>query len=287
MTWYSFDRIASHYDATRKLDPHATQGLLAFLAKRVAPRPDERALELGIGTGRIALPFASYGYSVVGVDISREMLARLRGHLAERPDLPIQSVRADAAHLPFRDGSFAMVYWVHVLHLVPRWRQALDEALRVTRPGGTLLDLNTAGGRDSTDLSVRYRAIATRKGYPQPRIGVRRRQTILANLERRGCRVERIRTSWPWRATTTVAKVLRDLDRRTYATLNYVPPGVHAAIMAELRGWTRRTYGPRPPPLAVAGRIRVQIVTRPALRLSARARGAGARRPHDRRPSPR
>ena len=42
---------------------------------------DGRALELGIGTGRIALPLAGRGVSVAGIDLSEAMIARLR----ERP----------------------------------------------------------------------------------------------------------------------------------------------------------------------------------------------------------
>jgi len=66
------DRIAEAYDAFfSDVDPAAID-LLVELAG------DGPALELGIGTGRIALPLHERGVTVQGIDASREMLAKLR-----------------------------------------------------------------------------------------------------------------------------------------------------------------------------------------------------------------
>lgn len=69
--------VAAHYDRTtaerfdpRVLDP--TVDLLAELAGR------GRVLELGVGTGRIALPLAARGIDVAGIDLSPEMVGQLR-----------------------------------------------------------------------------------------------------------------------------------------------------------------------------------------------------------------
>ena len=47
--------------------------------------------------------------------------------------------QADATRLPFAAGTFGSVLAVHVLHLIPDWRVAVDEAVRVLRPGGALV----------------------------------------------------------------------------------------------------------------------------------------------------
>lgn len=110
-----------------------TRVVTALLAE--LPR-DGRCLEIGIGTGRIALPLVQNGVHVVGVDISREMLGRLVANAAGSPP-PI--VQADATRLPFRDATFAAAIAVHVMHLIPPWRQAVAELVRVLRPDGIMV----------------------------------------------------------------------------------------------------------------------------------------------------
>ena len=73
---YFDDRIAATYDDEAAiLDPQAVEPVVEVLAG-LAGRG--RALEFGIGTGRIALPLARRGVSVHGIDLSQAMVARLR-----------------------------------------------------------------------------------------------------------------------------------------------------------------------------------------------------------------
>src|SRR5262249_27311762 len=74
------------------------------------------------------------GVRVVGVDLARAMLARLR---ARRPDVPVAI--ADMTRLPFGAPTFDCVLFVHVLHLLPDPGGALRAAREVLRPGGRLL----------------------------------------------------------------------------------------------------------------------------------------------------
>jgi SAM-dependent methyltransferase len=74
---YFDERVAARYDesSAEMFDPAVVEpvvGVLAHLAGR------GRALELGIGTGRIALPLARRGVPVHGIELSRPMAARLR-----------------------------------------------------------------------------------------------------------------------------------------------------------------------------------------------------------------
>ncbi len=104
----------------------------------------ERCLEIGIGTGRIALPLVRAGVAIAGVDISREMLRRL---VIKAASSQLQIAVADATRLPFREHSFASAIAAHVLHLIPNWAIAVEELLRVVRPGGTILASRGGGGR--------------------------------------------------------------------------------------------------------------------------------------------
>src|SRR6187399_3619069 len=69
--------VAEHYDETSDamFDPAVVDPAVDLLAQLAAGGP---ALELGIGTGRIALPLAARGVEVHGIDLSEAMVARLR-----------------------------------------------------------------------------------------------------------------------------------------------------------------------------------------------------------------
>jgi SAM-dependent methyltransferase len=86
--------------------------------RRVAGQAAGPVLELGCGTGRISLPLARAGISMVGIDRSAPMLeraAKRRRRLKPAARQPrnaggrLQLVRGDIRHLPFATGSFAMV----------------------------------------------------------------------------------------------------------------------------------------------------------------------------------
>ena len=74
---YFGEKIAAGYDdgAAELFRPEAVDPVVDLLADLAG---DGAALELGIGTGRIALPLAARGIPVHGIDMSRAMVARLR-----------------------------------------------------------------------------------------------------------------------------------------------------------------------------------------------------------------
>lgn len=74
---YFGERVAARYDESEHwmFDPAAIEATVDFLVQLAG---DGSALELGIGTGRIALPLSQRGVDVHGIDLSEEMLARLR-----------------------------------------------------------------------------------------------------------------------------------------------------------------------------------------------------------------
>ncbi len=104
---YFGERVAAAYDDSSEgmFSPEAveaTAGLLAELAG------GGRALELGIGTGRIALPLARRGVEVHGIDLSRAMVARLRA----KPGGDAIGVSIGDFATAKADGTFSLVYLV-------------------------------------------------------------------------------------------------------------------------------------------------------------------------------
>ncbi|HEX6131311.1 MAG TPA: class I SAM-dependent methyltransferase [Actinomycetota bacterium] len=132
----SFDRAAEIYDRTRVTDPDALRETIDVLEGELDRGGDGPMLEVGVGTGALALPLAARGVPVVGVDLAPAMLALLR---AKPGGDRVAVAVADATRLPFDDGAFAGAYARWVLHLIPAWRDVVDELCRVVRPGGVVL----------------------------------------------------------------------------------------------------------------------------------------------------
>src|SRR5438876_2106463 len=112
----SFDRVATIYDETRSLAPRAMARLLAVLVDELHRK---RVLEIGVGTGRYAVPLQKSGIRVVGVDISRPMVEF--GIAKGLRDV----VFAEGAHLPFRRQPFAVAAPNHELPVTAAWRLVL------------------------------------------------------------------------------------------------------------------------------------------------------------------
>ena len=103
------------------------------------PRRYGRGLEIGAGTGYFTLNLLRAGIvgEAVATDISPGMLRTLE-RSAEELDLPVETSACDAAHLPFEDGSFDLVFGHAVLHHLPDLDAAFREFRRVLRPGGVM-----------------------------------------------------------------------------------------------------------------------------------------------------
>jgi SAM-dependent methyltransferase len=129
----SFDRAAAVYDRTRVTDDVSLAAGVELLDATLSPGP---ALEIGVGTGALAIPLVVRRRRVVGVDLSTPMLERLR---AKDPGRDVRIAIADATNLPFHDGVFGGAYCRWVLHLIPGWREAVAELCRVVGPGGAVV----------------------------------------------------------------------------------------------------------------------------------------------------
>jgi ubiquinone/menaquinone biosynthesis C-methylase UbiE len=131
----SFDRAAEFYDRTRVTDEASLGPTLDLLAGELHGRG--RVLEIGVGTGAVALPLAGRGIPVTGVDLALPMMQKLVEKANGRS--PVLLAQADAARLPFRDAAFGGAYARWVLHLIPGWRDAVAELCRVVTSGGTVI----------------------------------------------------------------------------------------------------------------------------------------------------
>jgi ubiquinone/menaquinone biosynthesis C-methylase UbiE len=123
----------------------------ALLARRLAPGPGERIVELGCGSGWFtgALARRAAGATLLLADLQYDMLRQARRTPGRRA---VPAVVADATALPCRSGTLDAVVLAAVLGEVPEPRRALLEVSRALRPTGRLLVLETRTDPDFVPL---------------------------------------------------------------------------------------------------------------------------------------
>jgi demethylmenaquinone methyltransferase / 2-methoxy-6-polyprenyl-1,4-benzoquinol methylase len=141
-----FGRIAAVYDLMNRLMTGGLDGRWrAFAAQQVALGTGQRALDIGTGTGDLAIAVvraAAPDATVVGVDFTAEMLERGRAKVArlglgERVSL----VQGDGEHLDFPSESFDACCSAFVVRNLADLHQAFGEMLRVVKPSGRVVCL--------------------------------------------------------------------------------------------------------------------------------------------------
>ena len=95
------------------------------------------ALDVGCGTGFLSLELVGRGHRVTGIDFAPQMLAEARRKAAAQ-GLAVRFEAGDAEQLGFAEASFDLVITRHVLWTLPHPEAAIDEWIRVLRPGGRL-----------------------------------------------------------------------------------------------------------------------------------------------------
>jgi ubiquinone/menaquinone biosynthesis C-methylase UbiE len=234
----SFDRAADIYDQTRfLLEPIATHGIQAILD---IIGSKARVLDVGTGTGRISVPLLERGVDLIGCDLSAKMLRRLQEKL---PSARI--AQADASLLPFPTAHFDFVMTVHVLHLIPPWREALREFKRVLKPEGMYFNVKTW---EPVGLSIRgeirefWRSWLKAHGVNAYLTGVQRNAESLAELQSLGARLtEEEVIRYP--LAFTLREELERFASRVYSDAWDVPKAIFETSLEELRTWVHHEYG--------------------------------------------
>ena len=248
----SFDPIADRYDNTRYYPPDVAERIAGGLLRLGHLTVGDRMLEIGIGTGRIALPLLARGVDVTGVDISPRMVERLQAkYTAGKATAPqdrwgaLDIVMADMTALPFSDAAFDAAVGVHVLHLVSPWLRALDEVLRVVKPGGSFLlgqDVRTLEAHNR--IHDQWEQIVEQLGYTPASVGAHGYDAVVAELRRRGITLEeRILTTWELSVAPRAA--LTSIVEREWSKTWRVPDDLFAESVRHLSTWVQTEYGDR------------------------------------------
>ena len=148
------------------VDPLLFRGQLRALWRRTVElarlQPGEQALDVGCGTGAVALAVARrVGASgrIVGIDPSAEQIARARTKAARR-HAPIEFQIAVIEQLPFPEQTFDVVFSTLMMHHLPAplKRQGLAEIARVLKPGGRLVISDFVRRQDRSGRAAGFHA---------------------------------------------------------------------------------------------------------------------------------
>jgi ubiquinone/menaquinone biosynthesis C-methylase UbiE len=107
------------------------------LLERVRIERGMEVLDLATGTGNVAIRAAQLGARVTGVDLTPELFGRARERAAAA-GVEVEWIAGDVEDLPFEDDRFDVVVSTFGIQFAPRHEVAAREAVRVTRPGGTI-----------------------------------------------------------------------------------------------------------------------------------------------------
>ena len=252
MTSISFDRAAGYYDQTRGLDPAARAAQTRLLAAELGGRGC--CLEVGVGTGRIALDLHEAGIEMAGVDLSLPMLRRLVAKAGGRAPFPV--VQADATALPFGAGRFGGAVVCHVLHLVPGWTRALDELVRVVDPRGPLL-IDLGGGEPGRGQEVRRHFFEAAGAAPD--LGTRAQLERLDEEMRARGRTSRQLQPILSRRRSSLGGLIGNLERGIFANCWHLEAADRERAARETERWARERYGDLDAPLELELPVRWRV----------------------------
>jgi len=184
-----WDRRAAHFDEDfgHSIRTPAERAAWDRILDLVLVRRALETLDAGCGTGFLSFELAARGCRVTGVDFAPAMIAAARRKAAER-SVSIRFEEADAEQLPFAPASFDLVISRHLLWTLPHPEAALDEWIRVLRPGGRLVVVDSQlaaaapPASENASTSPEYAAI----GDQLPFLSGRPREDIETLLKTRG-----------------------------------------------------------------------------------------------------
>ncbi|MFN3373170.1 MAG: class I SAM-dependent methyltransferase [Chloroflexus sp.] len=234
----AFDKIADVYDAHRG---HPSEVAIAIGQAIVSQTGiDAQVLEIGIGSGRIALPTAAAGAQITGIDISTAMLATARERAAQA-GVSLRLLKADAQTLPFATASFDAALAVHVLHLLSDWRTALAEMVRVVKPGVIIQGVDWRDPASCVGLlrgQLRQAVMDRLPGARPPGAGA----AVTQHLAKLGAPAGEPITAARWERAISPAEVIAGMAARIDAETWALSDEILAAAIEHVQAWASQQW---------------------------------------------
>lgn len=259
-----FDRAVAFYDRTRGLPQQAETWLAQIVGEDVPLAAGSTVLEIGVGTGRIALPLVRQNrYRYTGIDLSRNMMDALRSKASAEQ---IALVQGDGARLPFVDGAFDAIVAVHIFHLISGWQQAMDEVARVLRADGVLLHGRNSRVEQSSELELHDYLDSLASDEEQQRgPGLLEHDQIRVELDQRFGTPRELKTP-PWKVTRTPGEILKLYGDRCWSATWSLSDETLTRVVAQGRRWAIERFGSLDTPLEDAQQFIWNVYSKPETR---------------------
>jgi SAM-dependent methyltransferase len=223
-----YDRVSEVYDETREPLTREAVDRLASILSRNGPR---NLLEVGVGTGRIALPLQERGFEVAGADLSRGMLQKARAKGLQNLFM------ADANQLPFGEKTFDAVVLAHIIHLLDDPPATFGRLARIARKEIVAIVRKRDAGaspsaEDRNQIRESFRKAAEELGYPLDRPAGDWRQRFRKEEEFvTSFHPDELLTIDDSQVVTTVGERLSFFEKRAYGYPSEMPDEVFQRIM--------------------------------------------------------
>jgi len=142
-----FDTISGNYDGlNRVISLGIDKKWRKRVVKQVIAKNPKSVLDIATGTGDLAISFAHYSIpKIVGFDLSEGMLAVARKKVATQKIADkIEFIQGDSEQMPFEDNSFDAITVAFGVRNFENLEKGLSEILRVLKPGGLFVVLETS-----------------------------------------------------------------------------------------------------------------------------------------------
>lgn len=241
----NFDRVAEKYDATRGFPPGVADRIATWVLSRLPKDP--QVAEIGVGTGRIAVPFIERGVRYTGFDISQQMLDRLYAKLGgdlRRAQIHIADITQP---LPVAERSQDAVIGVHILHLVDA-EKALTQVRRILKEHGAFLwGYNMSDPMaPATCIRRNYNdTVAAITGAPKREWLPQAPRDLLTQWGARATR----HTVAAWQETETARRELQPLRERAISSTWELSDQVLNEAIRRTEAWAKAEYGDLDRPL--------------------------------------
>lgn len=132
-----WDKISKKYEATPIKKPELYNKTLDAAKKYF--KPSDRVLEIGCGTGTIAVKFADSAKEILATDISSKMLEFGRKKAKEAGKENVTFMQADIFDERLQKGSYDVIYAFSVLHLLENLQKVMPRINALLKPGGLFI----------------------------------------------------------------------------------------------------------------------------------------------------
>ncbi|SES01188.1 Methyltransferase domain-containing protein [Gracilibacillus ureilyticus] len=228
-----FSPIAERYDETRNLPNDILNDCYNELEKSQILSRNFSILDAGCGTGQLSIPLIERGYQVTGVDLSDSMLQIASAKCIGQNKA--EFIVADVSSLPFKDDSFHMVVVSKLFQHVTKWRNAIDELVRVLKPGGFIILIQDKGAFGNT-VRKKFAHFCDNEGFIDRYYGAKSPTEIheyLINFST----YEQLKTVYAWNKEITFGQALQEIKDRLFAEFWNIPDTDYEKLIFQLENW--------------------------------------------------